>query len=180
VIRSSVAARLLLAYIAPKEPIMHPIRPPQRLRRQMPLARPVSTLSSELCNELGPSATDCGETERSFMDRILICDRLTWEAAERCAALHREQGALLRAQTSARDAETGGSNEEGSELLRGILAAQLERNRERLEHAERSYRGATQLLRDTITEALATRMAPGAIARVVESIGEPEVSGGLR
>jgi hypothetical protein len=171
-------ARLLLAYIAPKEPTMHPIRPPQRLRRQMPLARPVSTLSSELCDELGPSATDCQETERSFVDRILICDRLTWEAAERCAALHREQGALLRAQTSSRDAETDGSDE--GELLRGILAAQLERNRERLEHAERSYRGATQLLRDTITEALATRVAPSAIARVVESIGEPEVSGGLR
>jgi hypothetical protein len=109
------------------------------------------------------------------MRRILTCDRIAWEAAERCAALRREQSALLRAQVSNSEPEHGPSPH--SELLAGILCAQLERNRERLESAELSYRSATQLLRETITDALERRMAPAGLARRIETLDEAEASG---
>lgn len=158
---------------------MHLIRPPQRLHRQMPPARPVPELSPGVTSDLNLVAATADETERTVMARILACDRVAWEAAERCAGLRREQSALLRAQVSNGAPEPAPSPH--AELLDGILRAQLERNRERLESAERSYRSATQLLRDTITDALARRMAPACLARRIENLEEAEVGGsGMR
>ena len=155
---------------------MHRIRPPRHLRRQMPPARPISELSPAISTDLALTAAAAKETERSVMERILACDRNAWEAAERCAALRREQSALLRVQPRSGPTEAG-SFPHDTELLDGILRAQLERNRERLESAEQSYRTATQLLRETINDALARRMAPECIARRIETLDEAEASG---
>jgi hypothetical protein len=140
--------------------------------------RPVAELGSGLASDLDlTTVTATDETERGVMQRILTCDRIAWEAAERCAGLRREQSALLRAQASNSQPDLVGSPH--SELLGGILRAQLQRNSERLECAEQSYRSATQLLRETITDALAKRMAPAALARRIEALDEPEASGGV-
>ena len=154
---------------------MHLIRPPKRLHRQMPPARPVCEVTSDLDGDFNLEAVAADETERSVMRRILTCDRIAWEAAERCAGLRREESALLRAQATHTRPELVSSPH--TELLAEILRAQLERNRERLECAELSYRSATQLLRETITDALAKRMAPAALARRIETLDEPEASG---
>ncbi len=153
---------------------MHFTRPPQRLHRQMPPPRTVAQLSPAIETELDRTAI-VDETERGVMARILACDRLAWEAAERCAALRREQSALLRAQIG--NAAPEASSSPDAELLDGILRAQLDRNRERLECAERSYRSATQLLRETIHDALDRRMAPDCLARRIETLDEAEASG---
>jgi hypothetical protein len=159
---------------------MHFPRPPQRLHRLMPSPRPVAQLSPALATDLDRVAADADgdESERGVMARILACDRIAWEAAERCAALRREQSALLRAQLGNGTSELPPSTH--AELLDGILRAQLERNRERLEGAELSYRSATQLLRDTITDALARRMAPDCLARRIETLDETEAGSAAR
>jgi hypothetical protein len=157
---------------------MHLTRPPHRLHRQMPFPRPVPELGSGLASDLDlATVTAADESERSVMQRILTCDRVAWEAAERCAALRREQSALLRAQASNSQPELAPSPH--GELLAGILNAQLQRNSERLECAEQTYRSATQLLRETITDALARRMAPAGLARRIETLDEADASGGI-
>jgi hypothetical protein len=153
---------------------MHLIRPPHRLRRQMPPARPVPEISPGIATELDLATVTPDETERSVMERILACDRIAWEAAERCAALRREQSALLRVQQGNSEPDAAAQH---ADLLDGILRAQIDRNRERLECAEQSYRSATQLLRETITDALDRRMAPDCIARRIETLDEAEAGG---
>jgi len=154
---------------------MHLTRPPQPLRRAMCPVRPIPAFAGELPSGVALPGVAGDETERSFMDRILTCDRLAWEAAERCAAARREHTALLRAQTAEREAGDAAH----PDPLREVRTAQLERSRERLEAAELSYRITTQLLRETITEALASRVSREAIARAVEPQDEPEISGGV-
>ena len=60
---------------------MRLIRPPQRLHRQMPPARPLSERVADIETEVELASKPTDETERSVMRRILTCDRIAWEAA---------------------------------------------------------------------------------------------------